>query len=302
MISHGEEFMKWSTVTFSALCVLLVTNSVPPAMASEPISVFVSILPQKTFVEKIGGDRVHVSVLVEPGGNPHTYEPKPRQMAALSKAKIFFAIGVTFEEAWLDRIAALNKDMRIVHTEEGIERRRMVDHRQAGKSPDHDHASADPHVWLSPPLVMLQARNILQALTEVDPAGRDHYERNYKGFIDEIVDLDAELMATFAQSGGPRTFMVFHPSWGYFAEAYGLKQVAVEHEGKEPKPRELRDLVEFARKRDIAVIFVQPQYSRKSAEAIAREIGAQVAVADPLAEDWAQNLRAVAGQFKKALK
>jgi zinc transport system substrate-binding protein len=302
MISHGEEFMKWSTVTFSALCVLLVTNSVPPAMASEPISVFVSILPQKTFVEKIGGDRVHVSVLVEPGGNPHTYEPKPRQMAALSKAKIFFAIGVTFEEAWLDRIAALNKDMRIVHTEEGIERRRMVDHRQAGKSPDHDHASADPHVWLSPPLVMLQARNILQALTEVDPAGRDHYERNYKGFIDEIVDLDAELMAIFAQAGGGRTFMVFHPSWGYFAEAYGLKQVAVENEGKEPKPRDLKDLVEFARGRDIRVIFVQPQFSRKSAEVIAREIGAQVAVADPLAEDWAQNLREVAAQFKKALK
>jgi zinc transport system substrate-binding protein len=178
----------------------------------------------------------------------------------------------------------------------------MVDDRKAEKSPDHDHASGDPHVWLSPPLVMLQARNILQPLTEVDPEGRDHYERNYKVFIDEIVDLDAELMATFAQSGGLRTFMVFHPSWGYFAAAYGLTQVGVESEGKEPKPRELRDLIEFARKKDIAAIFVQPQYSRKSAEAIAREIGAQVAVADPLAADWAQNLRAVAGQFKKALK
>jgi zinc transport system substrate-binding protein len=297
--------MKWSTMTlmtFSALCVLLVSNVAPSGMASEPISVFVSILPQKTFVEKIGGDRVQVSVLVEPGGNPHSYEPKPRQMAALSTAKIFFAIGVTFEEAWLDKIAGLNKAMQIVHTEEGIERRRMVDHRRAEKSPDHDHASGDPHVWLSPPLVMLQARNILQALTEVDPAGRDYYEKNYKVFIDEIVDLDAELMATFAQSGSSRTFMVFHPSWGYFAAAYGLKQVSVETEGKEPKPGELRDLIEFARKRHIAVIFVQPQYSRKSAEAIAREIGAQVAVADPLAADWAQNLRAVAGQFKKALK
>jgi zinc transport system substrate-binding protein len=302
MISNGEEFMKWSTVIFSVLCVLLFGNVVSPALALEPISVFVSIVPQKTFVEKIGGDRVHVSVLVEPGGNPHTYEPKPRQMAALSTAKIFFAIGVTFEEAWLNRIAGLNKGMRIVHTEEGIERRRMVDHRETEKSPNHDHASGDPHIWLSPPLVMLQARNIFQALTEVDPAGRDHYERNYKGFIDEIVDLDAELMNTFAQSGGTRIFMTFHPSWGYFAAAYGLKQVAMESEGKEPKPRELRDLIEFARKRDISVIFVQPQYSMKSAEAIAREIGAQVAVADPLAEDWAQNLRAVAHQFKKALK
>lgn len=294
--------MKGSTVAFSFLCVLLVSNVAPSVTASEPISAFVSILPQKTFVEKIGGERVRVSVLVEPGGNPHTYEPKPRQMAALSTAKIFFAIGVTFEEAWLEKIAALNKDVRIVHTEEGIERRRMDDHRHEEKGAGHGHASGDPHVWLSPPLVMLQARNILQALTEVDPAGRDRYEENFKAFIEEIVDLDAALRAIFAQGGGSRTFMVFHPSWGYFAEAYGLKQVAVETDGKELKPQELRDLVELARKRDIAVIFVQPQFSKKGAEVIAREIGAQVAVADPLAEDWAQNLRSVAGQFKKALK
>jgi zinc transport system substrate-binding protein len=290
------------TRAFLAACVLLIVGFAGPAMALAPLTVFVSIAPQKYFVEKIGGDRVDVSVLVEPGGNPHTYEPKPRQMAALSKTKIFFAIGVTFEEAWLDRIAALNKAMRIVHTETGIERREMATHPHAEAGSDHDHASGDPHVWLSPPLVMLQARNILQALTEADPAGRNHYERNYKAFIEEIVDLDAELRAIFAESGGSRTFMVFHPSWGYFAEAYGLKQVAVETEGKEPKPRELKDLVEFARERDIRVIFVQPQFSRKGAEVIAREIGAQVAVADSLAEDWARNLRAVAGQFKKALK
>lgn len=294
--------MMWPTTIFSALSLLILSTVVSPTIASEPISAFVSILPQKTFVKKIGGDRVDVSVLVEPGGNPHTYEPKPRQMAALSKTRLFFAIGVTFEQAWLQRISGLNKEMRIVHTEKGIERRKMGEHHDTEGGPDHDQVSADPHVWLSPPLVMLQARNILYALTEVDPAGRNDYERNYKRFIDEIADLDTELMATFAETGGNRTFMVFHPSWGYFADAYGLKQVAVEIEGKEPKPREMRDLVEFARKRQIAAIFVQPQFSRKGAEVIAREIGAQVAVADPLAEDWAQNLRAVAAQFKKALK
>lgn len=292
--------MKWSAGVFSVLCVLLSNSVVRPATASEPVSVFVSIAPQKYFVQKIGGDRVDVSVLVEPGGNPHTYEPRPRQMAALTKAKVFFAIGVTFEEAWIERIAALNKAMRIVHTEEGIERRSMDGHRH--EETDAGHGHGDPHVWLSPPLVMLQARSILQALTEVDPAGRDGYEKNYKAFIEEIVDLDAALRAIFAQGGGSRTFMVFHPSWGYFAEAYGLKQVAVETEGKEPKPQELKDLVELARKRDIAVIFVQPQFSKKGAEVIAREIGAQVAVADPLAEDWAQNLRSVAGLLKNALK
>jgi zinc transport system substrate-binding protein len=293
--------MKWSTVTFSALFLVL-TSEAQWTAASEPLPVFVSIAPMKTFVQKIGGGRVDVSVLVEPGGNPHTYEPKPRQMAALSRTKVFFAIGVTFEQAWLERIAALNKAMRIVHTEEGIERHRMAGHAHAKEIPDHGGGSKDPHIWLSPPLVMLQARNIFQALTEMDPAGRSDYERNYKGFIKEIVDLDSELMAIFEQGAGGRTFMVFHPSWGYFAKAYGLEQVAVETEGKEPKPRELKDLVEFARKKDIRVIFAQPQFSRKGAEVIAREVGAQVAVADPLAEDWAQNLRVVAAAFKKALK
>ena len=148
---------------------------------------------------------------------------------------------------------------------------------------------------------MLQARSILTALQAVDPAHRSTYEANYRAFILDIVDLDAQLRAIFdGLKGSP--FMVFHPSWGTFAHTYGLNQVPIEIEGKSPKPAQLKELIERARSNRIKVVFVQPQFSSKSAEQISRAIGGRVAVVDPLAQDWANNLRQVAEEFKNAFK
>jgi zinc transport system substrate-binding protein len=256
-------------------------------------------------VEEIGKDLVEVEVMVEPGANPHIYEPKPAQMAAISKAKIYFAIGVTFEEIWLKKLASANPKMKIVHTEHGIQKMPMAAHHhdeeKEHKKESHDHGVLDPHVWLSPLLVMVQARNILTALQEVDPAHHAVYEANYKAFITMLVDLDGELRSVFTGKQGLQ-FMVFHPAWGYFAHAYGLKQVPIEIEGKEPKPAQLKELIDHAREHKIKVVFVQPQFSSKSAEQVAREIGGQVAFVDPLALNWAENLREVAAKFKAVLK
>ena len=270
----------------------------------EPLPVCVSILPQKYFVEKVGGNLVHVSVMVPPGANPHLYEPKPGQMAALAKMKIYFAVGVTFEDVWLPRLAAINPEMRIVHTEEGIQKIAMESHVHGeGKTgEDHDHQGIkDPHVWLSPPEVKIQARNILRALQEVDPLHEAVYEKNFKAFEKEINALDEDLRQIFAGKKGMK-FMVFHPSWGYFARAYGLTQVPVELEGKEPKPGQLKALIELAKREGIKVIFVQPQFSARSAEIIAKAIGGQVVFADPLSPDWSNNLRDQAEKFKAALR
>jgi zinc transport system substrate-binding protein len=166
---------------------------------------------------------------------------------------------------------------------------------------DHEHAGFDPHIWLSPPLVKIQARTILAALQEADPAHRSVYEANFKAFTAQIDQLDADLKKTFAGKKGLQ-FMVFHPAWGYFAHAYGLKQVPIEIEGKDPKPAQLKELIQHARENGIKVVFVQPQFSTKSAELVAREIGGQVAFANPLAEDWMANLRQVADKFQAALK
>jgi len=284
-----------------------------PAMAGEAIPVFASIPPQKYFVEKIGGTLVNVSVMVPPGANPHVYEPRPNQMTALSKTRIYFAIGVTFETVWLPKFAQLNPQMRIVHTDKGIDKMAMVahDHPEEEKTDKHGHRSKDahqehapgaldPHVWVSPPEVKIIARNILEALLEIDPANRLTYQSNHGAFIAEIEELDKDLKKIFSDKKGLE-FMVYHPSWGYFARAYGLEQVPVEVEGKEPKPEQLKALIEKAKKDGIKVIFVQPQFSTKSAEVIAKAIGGQVIFSDNLRQDWERNLREQAEKFKEAL-
>ncbi len=284
------------------------------AMAGQSIPVFVSIVPQKYFVEKIGGNLVSVSVMVQPGANPHVYEPRPNQMAGLSKARLYFAIGVTFENAWLPRFAKLNPQMRIVHSDKGINKMAMVAHHHPDEETVHPHAprlkdahrdeapgALDPHVWVSPPEVKMISRNILGALVDIDPANNRTYKSNYEAFLKEIEELDRDLKKIFLDKRGLK-FMVYHPAWGYFARAYGLNQVPVELEGKEPKPEQLKALIEQSRKEGIKIIFVQPQFSTKSAETIAKAIGGQVIFADPLREDWEQNLREQAEKFKEALR
>jgi zinc transport system substrate-binding protein len=309
----------------------MLTVFIGDGFASDKLPVFVSIVPQKYFVQQIGKDLVDVQAMVQPGASPATYEPKPKQMADLSKTKIYFAIGVPFESAWLKKIAAANPNMRLVHTDHGIEKLEMAAHHHhhddqaeehhegehheaehdhekekhheetAHDKDHHEHAGRDPHIWLSPPLVKIQARTILAALQEADPAHRSVYEANFKAFTARIDQLDTDLKNTFAGKKGLQ-FMVFHPAWGYFAHAYGLKQVPIEIEGKDPKPAQLKELIQHARENGIKVVFVQPQFSTKSAELVAREIGGQVAFVDPLAEDWMANLREVADKFHSALK
>jgi len=274
-----------------------------PAQAGKKLAVFVSIPPQKYFLHQIGKQRVDVQVMVQPGASPATYEPKPRQMAAISRTHIYFAVGVPFEKTWLKKIAAANPDMQVVHTDHGIQKIRMATNpaeSERHREKDH-HGELDPHIWLSPTLVMTQARTILNALVEIDPDHRAVYEANTKVFVSKLAALDDELKNIFAGRQGLQ-FMVFHPSWGYFARAYGLQQVSVEIEGKNPKPAQLKALIEHAKKKHINIIFVQPQFSSKSARLLAKEIGGQVIFADPLAPDWSGNLHEVAQKFKVALR
>lgn len=312
-------------------------------MAAGKIPVFVSIVPQKYFVQQIGKDLVDVQVMVQPGASPATYEPKPKQMADLSRTKLYFAIGVPYEKAWLHKIAEANPKMRVVHTDDGIEKLAMIphhhhdedghheeehhkdghhegEHHEHGHHDDkddhhkdahhdekakhndhHEHEGGDPHIWLSPSLVKIQARTILSALQEVDPTHKAVYESNFNSFIKEIDELDNKLKEIFSGKEGLQ-FMVFHPAWGYFAHDYGLQQTPIEIEGKNPKPAQLKELITHAREKGIKLIFVQPQFSTKSATVVAREIGGQVAYANPLAEDWTANLLQVADKFREALK
>jgi zinc transport system substrate-binding protein len=227
-------------------------------------------------------------------------------MVNLTESRIYFAIGVSFEAVWLKKFAGVNPKMRIIATQNGIQKIPMERHQHDDKEQNHRKAEThvgikDPHIWLSPPLVMLQARNILNALVRVDPTNRKIYESNYKRFITEVVDLDLKICDLFAYAGHQRRFMVYHPAWGYFAEAYDLIQIPVEMEGKKPTPKGLQQLIRSAMTDGIKVVFVQPQFSTKNAHTIAKAIGGRVVFADPLAFDWAKNLLLVAGQFKDVL-
>ncbi|MBW2205213.1 MAG: zinc ABC transporter substrate-binding protein, partial [Deltaproteobacteria bacterium] len=227
---------------------LLLICFLSPVSAQHRMKVTVSIPPQKYLVHKIGGDLVDISVMVLPGSSPATYEPKPKQMVRLTESRIYFAIGVSFEEVWLKKFAQANPEMKIIATQNGIEKIPMKRHRHNDKERNHNKGVAhtgtkDPHIWLSPPLVMLQTRNILDALVRVDPTNRGIYESNYKNFITELVHLDIKISNLFADAGQGTQFMVYHPAWGYFAEAYGLIQIPVEMEGKKPTPRGLQQLI-----------------------------------------------------------
>jgi len=308
LIAREEKSLRPVFILTIPLVLIAMLSLFPASWAGEKLQVTVSIPPQRYFVQRIGGDEVAVSVMVGPGASPATYEPKPRQMAALARSRIYFTIGVPFEKTWLPRIRAANPEIKIVRTEAGIEKIPLATHRSHGQEPeasdrpDEGHGVLDPHVWLSPPLVALQARRILTALSEADPAHADIFRANYRKFINDIVDLDTELLGLFAGRPGKGRFLVFHPAWGYFARAYSLTQVPIEVEGKSPKAAQVKDLIAQAKESGIRVIFVQPQFSAKEAEVIAQAISGRVVPLDPLAEDWLKNLRRVAAEFREVLR
>jgi zinc transport system substrate-binding protein len=290
--------------------------SEPPPATGEKISVFVSIPPLADFVQRIGGDRVAVSVLVPPGQSPHTYEPTPRQMTELAQAKVFFAIGLPFEKLLTEKLTAANPNLRIANLRSGIKLRQLTPEEAHAEEADEPHAEKaaepqrpgserpaaepDPHVWLSPKNMHIIASTIAVTLAQIDFAHAEQYSASLQALQKEISAVDARIAQALAPLRG-KEFFVFHPAFGYFGDAYGLKQVPVEVEGKEPGARQLAEFIREAKARGVKVIFVQPQFSTRSAEAVARAIGGAVVPMDDLARDTLGNLEVMAAEIQKAL-
>ena len=401
------------------------------------VNVVVSIVPQQTFVEKIGGDKVNVTAMVKPGSDPHTYEPKPSQMIALSNAQVYFPIKIEFENAWLDKFKDQNKKMQFVEITKDIEYIKMPEHganedgheeselpfewagvfnlkkgnyswsfskvdkkyadpkmkflmlkaqkqseelieayeehakkifesdniivskdadtisasnkmyelhfsenknvttftisvkeegeyvfftehmpfefedkehffKDLGKNdveptathPEsnghhhhhHHHNELDPHTWVSPSNVKLMAKEIYTTLARIDSKNSSFYKKNYEKFLLEIEKTDKKIKDILSQIPENSKFMVFHPSWGYFAKEYNLVQLPIEVEGKEPKPKMLQKIIEIAEKENVKVIFAQQEFSDKSAKVIAHKLNIKVIKETPLAKNWSENL------------
>lgn len=260
------------------------------------ISVFVSILPQAFFVERIGGEHVAIQVLVGPGESPATYEPTPKQMAQMAESDLYFAIGVPFETAVLPRLRDSFKDLEIVETQAGIEMARLEGHKHEGHEGEH----LDPHVWLSPRHARIIAENIKDTLTRIDSAHADDYVSNLAKLEADLDETDAKV-ARHLQSLRGEEIYVFHPAYGEFAEAYGLTQVAIEVEGQSPSAKQLAEMIERARAHNVKVIFVQPQFSQRTANTVAEAVGAEVVTLDPLSRDYLTNLKDMAEKIRDAL-
>ena len=279
-----------------AMTLLLMSIACAPAapVAGDKIGVMVTVLPQVEFVSAVGGDRVDVTAMVPPGANPHTYEVTPAQMAKLSTAKVYFKVGspIEFELTWLDKLTAQNKDMTVVDCNKGIG---LI------QSTDPDEPGIDPHTWTSPQNVKIMVNNICPGLVQLDPVNKNYYEGNRDLYLQKLGALDVDIKSSLAGTGN-RTFIVYHPAWGYFAREYDMEQLGIEKEGKEPQAAYMARLINTAREKNIRVIFVSPQFDTRSAEAIAREIGGSVVSIDPEGRDYLDNMRKVASAFKEALK
>lgn len=273
------------------------------------IVAFVSIPPQQYFVERIGGEHVVVEALVQPGQEPHTFEPTLKQMGRVAGADVYFSIRIPFEERLLQKIRATNPKLKVVDTCTGITYRRMETHYHDGAEAREAHGAhegeregeLDPHTWMSPRLAKVQAANICAGLKQVDPAHAGTYGANLQALVAELDALDTRLAQALAPFKG-QPLMVFHPAFGYFADDYGLVQVPIEIEGKEPSLKQLEHVIADAKKEGIRVVFVQPQFSRKMAETVAREIGGAVVPMDDLAKDYIANLDETAAKIEAALE
>jgi zinc transport system substrate-binding protein len=274
---------------------------------------------------------VGVLVMVPPGANPHTYEPEPKQLVELSEATLYIKVGsgIEFELSWLDRIASMNREMPVVDASEGISlaaapsavqaeaagaaEGAMGDHAhgdtrnysavdsESGMDHAHDPGELDPHIWVSPRNAKIMVENTCRGLIAVDPEHREYYTGRRDRYLEELTALDREIERLFAGKT-QREFLVYHPAWGYLARDYGLEQVPVEAEGKEPTARGMKHLIDQARRLGIRTVFVSPQFNTKSAEMIAREIGGKVIHADPLAADYIENIRAVTAALAASME
>ncbi|BBD08695.1 metal ABC transporter solute-binding protein, Zn/Mn family [Desulfovibrio ferrophilus] len=311
------------------ICIFILMVLVPTASQAAGIRVLVSIPPAAWFVRQVAGDLAEVQVMIPAGASPHAYEPKPRQMTAVARADLYLAIGGEFEDSWLPRFRGVNPELVVHRLDAGIVKLPMTEHGHGegeahggdhGKQPTkrptgHEgkshvqvhqevlepHQGLDPHIWLSPRLATIIVDNVREAMSEADPMHAAQYAANTERVLATIASLQRELAPLFRDLPSNR-FLVFHPSWGYFAREFGLGQIPIEVQGREPSPRELHDLVQEALEHGVRAVFVQPQMSRRTAQIVADELDGRVVLADPLAEDWDANLRRVARELAAAMK
>ena len=248
-------------------------------------TILVATEPCAYLVERVVGDRACVEALAPKGKSPETFAPQPAQIERLVDSKLFFTVGLPIEERFLKNVGELAPDVKIVDLTAGIEPLQSEDR-------DHD-GDVDPHIWTSPANAMIMVEQIADSLVELDPEGADAYRQNADALLAELTALQASTREKLAPYEN-RFFVVFHPAYGYFAREFHLRQLAVEVDGKSPRPKDLEALVEQAKSEDgVDAVIVQPEFDRAAAQVVADAIGANVIVHSPLEKDYFANIEAL---------
>lgn len=263
----------------------LILSLASTLLASPVLTVAVTLQPYAKMLSRLGKDRIEIVVLVPEGSDPHTFEPKPGTLKDFSKAEIYFTDSSGLDKNWLPRFKGVNSKVKILALDSGIQFESLDDHH-------HESEALDPHLWVSIKNVQIILKNMLAVLTQYDPQGKNFYLENFNTYMEELVSLSDSIESLSKKiPEEKKTFMVFHPSFGYFARDYGFKQLCIEADGKEPKPKDLQHLIQEAKKSKIQSIFIMPNFSKRSAEMIAKSLNANVVTLNPLAYDFEKAIK-----------
>lgn len=289
---------KWTIAGIGAvvlIAALFMTTGVPfLAGAQSKPTVVVTVAPQAAFVREVAGDKVNIVTVLPPGANHETYSPPPQDMAQISSASLYLALGLPPERAnILPKAAEMNRNMKVVDVQAEV----AGSYAPRFFAPDDQ----DPHIWISPKRAVVMVRMTARELGVLDPANREIYDANAKRYIDQIEAVDRELQEMF-KNKTDRTFIVYHPAFGYFADDYNLTMVALEEEGKEADPRRMREVIDMAREKGLKIIFYQEDIDGRQSRTFAEELGGRAEKVSPMATDYIDNLKRMARAFAEGLK
>lgn len=273
------------------------------AEKSDKLNVYVSIMPQKYFADKVGGDLVNVSVLVPSGTSPENFDPSPKQIMQLGSSDVYFTIDIPFENIFLDKIKTGKKKLVIADCDKNVPKLRNPEHKEHEHEHEHghQHGEFDPHIWTDPELIKIIAQNMADTFSVTDPAHAATYAANLKNFKDELDTLKDELSLKLAPYK-ERIFYVYHSAYTYFAERFGLVQKSIETGEKEPTPAKLRELVNQANQDKVKTIFIQPEFPASGAKRVAEAIGGKTVTMSVLEYDVPANIRKTAALLAEAFE
>lgn len=256
--------------------------------------VIVSIAPYRSIVQEIVGSTATVGIMVPPGADMHAFEPSPRQMLEISQADLWFRVGEPFEKKALEALKAYNSQLQI------IDLRKHVLLIYESTCPNCSHGE-DLHFWLSPSTVKKQAAQITSTLSSCYPENASLYQENFNRLQNKLDNLDASIKKALASLQN-RLLFVSHPSFAYYGRDYNLQQYSIEFEGKDPSPKQLTTVLNFAKEHHVKTVFAEKQTGTKGASLVASQIGANLIILDPFATPYEEMMKILTQQIINGLQ